>query len=219
LNIFYKLHKIPNNYLLIASISLTLFASIFSLLAVISYKKKGKKSNLKKITLLSFFITSLSFFLFSFHVHEKTILVPLLAFMLCFSFKLIRNISKSFYIISLFSLYPLLKRENQEIPYVILMFFIYFLSNFIHHSLEYKALIENKEKKLSFFSKMIIFLLDKLEYIDCFFIVGFHVCEMSISPPTNYPWFYPLINSSFAFAHFVLYYLIANVKVYLLFRK
>lgn len=219
MNIFYKLHNIQNNYLLIASIFLTLFASMFSLLSVITYKKRAEKSKLKKITILSFFITSLSFFLFSFHVHEKTILVPLLAFMLSTSFKLIRNISKSFYLISLFSLYPLLKRENQEIPYLILMIFIYFFAKFIYNSFDDKKTEKNNQTKIGIISNLVSFILDNLEYIDILFIICYHISEIYIPPPTRYPWFYPLINSSFAFVHFVLFYIIANLKVYLLYRK
>lgn len=96
------------------------------------------------------------------------------------------------------------------------MGFVYFFSKAMFNTLESK---DKKEQKPGFFSKIILLLLDKLEYFDLIFFVFYHVCEICIPPPARYPWFYPLINASYAFAHFVLYYLIANVKVYLLFRK
>jgi len=162
----------------------------------------------------------MSFFLFSFHVHEKTILVPSLAFLLCFSFKLIRNASKSFFLICLFSLYPLLKRENQHIPYIISMLFIYFFSKMIFNFFQNLKKDYKKEiNPINYFSKFIIIFLDKLEYIDIIFIIINHICEKLIPPPEKYPWLYPLINSSFAFAHFILFYMIANIKLYLLIRK
>jgi len=215
------LHNVDNKKLILASVCLTLIASSFSLFALLFYKKKANlKSKLKKISFLSFFITSLSFFLFSFHVHEKTILLPLLPFFLCLSFKLIKNISQSFLTVSLFSLYPLLKRENQQIPYIILIIFVYFFTKFSLSVLEStNEKCEKKHRKLNLSWRILLLTLKILEYIDIIFIVGFHICELYIPVPARYPWIYPLINSSFAFLHFVLFYLIANLKIYMLFMK
>jgi alpha-1,3-glucosyltransferase len=198
------------------SLLLTFIGCLFSLLLVFFYNKKNQK-NLKKLTILSFFICSMSFYLFSFHVHEKTILVPLLPFMIISSIKLMRSISTSFFIVSLFSLFPLLKRENQEITYIILMIFIYFygkICEFFYKKNNEKMLQKNCKKV-----NILITLLESIEFIDIIFIIGYHSCELNFSPPVKYPWFYPLINASFSFINFICFYFLANFKMFLIYRK
>jgi alpha-1,3-glucosyltransferase len=147
--------------------------SIFSLLGILVHHKPSKK-----ITNLSFFIVSLSFFLFSFHVHEKTILVPFIAYLL--NIKHLRNILPSFSMMALFSLYPLLKRENQVITYFILMLLTIIYTN----------------------SQMGKSYLKALNILNVIFIVCYHAAEMTIQPPANYPWLYPMINAFLSFTNF-----------------
>lgn len=231
LNVIFKLSEIKNNILIISSTAFTLLGSLFSLIILVIYRKteNSKESKLKKITFISFFITSLSFFLFSFHVHEKTILVPLLGFLLCFTFKLIRKISASLFLITLFSLHPLLKRENQEISYFILLVCVYCIAKCLNNVFENQKLkcfgnyINNTilpgNKVIHWTLRYLLELLNLVEYLDIIFIIIYHCCEIYIPPPMKYPWFYPLINSAFSFAHFLLYYIVSNVKIYLIYSK
>jgi hypothetical protein len=120
-------------------------------------------------------------------------------------------------LVSLFSIFPLLKRENQEISYITLMILIYFygkICEFYH--------IKNEEKKLQKNCKavnILIILLESIEYIDIIFILGYHFCELNFAPPVKYPWFYPLINAAFSFMHFIGFYFLANLKMFLIYRK
>ena len=79
LNIVYKVDKIPQQIAIKASFVLTVSTAVIPAICILFGKKLSKKK--KKI---GFFIISLGFYLFSFHVHEKTIIVPYLAYLLCF---------------------------------------------------------------------------------------------------------------------------------------
>jgi hypothetical protein len=81
---------------------------------------------------------------------------------------------------ALFSLYPLLKRENQVITYFILMLLTIIYTN----------------------SQMGKSYLKALNILNVIFIVCYHAAEMTIQPPANYPWLYPMINAFLSFTNF-----------------
>ena len=103
--------------------------------------------------------------MFSFHVHEKTIIVPYLAYLLCF-FQ-IKEILPSFNLIAMFSMYPMLKRENQIIPYFILSFSFYIVIKLIISKYQKKTDVK-KQNNL----RIIIF--NFIEIISIIFIQGFN---------------------------------------------
>jgi alpha-1,3-glucosyltransferase len=76
------------------------------------------KPSAQKLT-ISLAVASLGFFLFSFQVHEKSILLPLLPITMLF------NEHPSFVVwfnnVSLFSLWPLLQRDHLQIPFFALL--------------------------------------------------------------------------------------------------
>lgn len=106
-NLIYKLHKIPK----IGLISLiTTFTSVLpSVIMVI------RNPNIRQLA-LSLNVVSLCFYLFSFHVHEKTILYPWITFFL-------RNNENRYWMtfISTFSMYPLFIQDKLQIAYFALM--------------------------------------------------------------------------------------------------
>ncbi|CAI5732958.1 unnamed protein product [Peronospora destructor] len=68
--------------------------------------------------LISLAVCSLSFFLFSFQVHEKTILLPLLPISFLFAYNAL--LSGWFSVLSTFSMYFLLKKDGLILPYIVL---------------------------------------------------------------------------------------------------
>ena len=196
LNIVYKLSKLSQGLLIKASLVLTILSSIIPIFCMLF-----SNQFIIKIYNLSFFIISLGFYLFSFHVHEKTIIVPYLAYLLCF-FK-IKEIIPSFNLIAMFSMYPMLQRENQIIPYYVLSFsFFIFIKVVI-------GKYTNKKNE----NKLRIMLFNIIEIFSIIFIIMYHICEKFIPPPKKYPWFYPLLNAVFSFGYFIFIFLISNYEI------
>ena len=192
LNIFIKLKKFENNILIKLSFILTLLGCLIPIFVIFK-----AKTITKKICLKSLFIVSFSFYLFSFHVHEKTIIIPFLAFLL--NLPHMKKILPSFTLIGMFSLFPLLKRENQTVPYYLTVFIFYLIS---------KISIPLIQKKSSSKNKFLI-----VEIFIFLIMVSYHIIEYRISPPEKYPWIYPMINAFFCFCFFFGLFLYSNYSL------
>jgi alpha-1,3-glucosyltransferase len=204
LNIFYKLNNHFNNSVLIKlALVFTIIGCLVPILAIFRSKKITKK-----ICTQCFFIVSFSFYLFSFHVHEKTIIVPFLAYLL--NLPNMKNILPSFTLIGMFSLFPLLKRENQLMPYYLLSVLFYIISKYVLKLIDIKE--NEKEKNMNELNTKknneIIFWLMEI----CIFIIMifYHFVDYNIPPPKQYPWFYPMLNAAFCFCYFFCVFLYSN---------
>ena len=131
--------------------------------------------------LLSLSGVSLSFYLFSYHVHEKTILVPLLpiTFATIFNNPMVFQFS---IILSTFSMYPLLVQDGLVLPYFVLQTLFYVLSG-IH--------IQNIET----------WTLKSKVYWWYVGICGIHLLE-TFKPPEKYPHLFHLIVTVYSFIGF-----------------
>lgn len=193
-NIFYKLHEISDK-LLMAKICIfcVLISSVFSLINLF------KNPTVLRL-ILSLINVSLSFFLFSYQVHEKSILLVSLPVLLyfpydplpCFWFLLISN----------FSMLPLFVKDNLLNP---------FISLNVLHTLFVMANVNfqpSADKKLSkmpkkWFSKRnISFFLNILFYLSLMSCVILFMCTVLIKPPARYPDLWPLLISVYSLAHF-----------------
>ena len=197
LNVFIKLNKIfDNNFLVKLSLLLTLFSCLFPIIALFKVNKITKK-----ICMQCFFIISMAFYLFSFHVHEKTIIVPFLAFLLNLPY--MKNILPTFTLIGMFSLFPLLKRESQIIPYYLTNIIFYFFAKFGIKLI--KTIKGKKENRyIYFFVEIAIFII----------MILYHIIEYIIPPPEKYPWFYPMINAIFCFLFFFGIFIYSNYSLF-----
>ena len=192
LNIFIKLKKFKINTLIKYSFILTLLGCLIPIFAIIKSKKISKK-----ICIQSFYIVSFSFYLFSYHVHEKTIIVPFLAFLL--NLPHMKNILPSFTLVAMFSLFPLLKREEQIVPYYLISLIFYLIAKFSNLFLQKKY----NHNILFIFLEVFIFMI----------MIGYHITESIIPPPEKYPWFYPMLNALFCFCFFLGMFLYANYSL------
>ncbi|TFK64631.1 hypothetical protein BDN72DRAFT_846397 [Pluteus cervinus] len=124
--------------------------------------------------------SSMSFFLFSFQVHEKTILLPLMPMTLLLSGAssessmfawgaLVNNVA-------VFSMWPLLKRDGLGIQYIAAL-------------LLWNRLIGYNPLKIP--RQSFIHLLSFAVYIA---IAMLHILEVLISPPARYPDLFPVLN-------------------------
>lgn len=190
LNIFYKIREFySTNELLKISTVTTLLVSLPVGLHI-----------LFKPTLRTFKYaivnTSLAFFLLSFQVHEKTILVPALPVLLFYrEHPMIVN---WFAIVSTFSLQPLLHRDGQLVPYLVLMimFTLISIEMFSRHiSLDLSKLFSlNNLIIAAYFSSI----------LGCF---SLSVAAIFVKPPQHLPDLHPTLNALYSCLHFT-YFLI-----------
>ncbi|KAL1743172.1 glycosyltransferase family 57 protein [Schizophyllum fasciatum] len=146
--------------------------------------------------------SSLSFFLFSFQVHEKTILVPLLPVTMLMASAasesalfgwgaLVNNMG-------MFSMWPLLKRDGLGVQYIALL-------------LLWNRLIGYNPARLPKWS--FVQLLSMVVYVAAF---GLHFLELVVSPPARYPDLFPVLNvliSTPVFASAWLWSVVSMVRV------
>ncbi|KAJ8100605.1 glycosyl transferase [Lipomyces tetrasporus] len=139
-----------------------------------------------------------AFFLFSFQVHEKSVLLPLLPVTLQLAGDPGVNAQSYIYWINnvaVFSLWPLLKRDGLVLQY----FVISFLANWLMAS----------------FKKLPDSLLGKVTIILSYAgIVGLHAMEFLIEPPSQYPDLWVLGNITLSFGCFAIFLLWNYVQLY-----
>jgi alpha-1,3-glucosyltransferase len=118
LNTFYKLHKLQE---IIALPRLSMFFTLMSILAPSLIIGAIPRKSLLPYALAS---SAWGFFLFSFQVHEKSVLLPLLPMTLLLASK--NGLSKEYRAwigwanaLAVWTMYPLLRRDELKTPYVI----------------------------------------------------------------------------------------------------
>jgi alpha-1,3-glucosyltransferase len=125
---------------------------------------------------------SMAFFLFSFHVHEKTILLPLLGISL---YMILEDPSKYRLLttVSMFSMYPLLVKDGLRLQYLTLQILYWVISGEFVKSMEYFTVSMKRWNLL---------------YIG---MIALHMLEL-VNPPTKYPYLFDLAISTFSFCVF-----------------
>lgn len=186
LSIFYKYRKLYSiddllKFSTLSTLVVTLPAGLHLLL-------KPSMRNFKYALINS----SMAFFLMSFQVHEKTILVPALPILLLFrEHPMVVN---WFAIVSTFSLQPLLMKDGQLMPYVILMT-TYTLVNldFFRRSITLSL--------SRIFTLSNLFIVIYLTSILCCFILS--GLAIVFQPPLRYPDLHPTVNALYSCIHFI----------------
>ncbi|PIN01998.1 Dolichyl-P-Glc:Man(9)GlcNAc(2)-PP-dolichol alpha- 1-_3-glucosyltransferase [Handroanthus impetiginosus] len=138
---------------------------------------------------------SLSFYLFSFQVHEKSILLPLLPV----SFLALEEPSIFEWLIynALLSMFPLLRRDELVLPYVAL----YGLFVLLYYVPGGRAVAREAGP---FFPKLKSFALACSLFL--------HVIYLTITPPDKYPFLFEAVIMIFCFSQFVLISLYLNTE-------
>lgn len=125
---------------------------------------------------------SMAFFLFSFHVHEKTILLPLLGISL---YMILEDPSKYrlFTTVSMFSMYPLLIKDGLRLQYFTLQLLNWVMTGEYLRSMEYFTVNMKKWN---------------LIYLGMIFL---HLLEL-VDPPERYPYLFDLSIAAYSFCVF-----------------
>ncbi|KAI8997694.1 glycosyl transferase [Pilobolus umbonatus] len=166
LNVFVKLKQLLT---IEETLKLSLFAT---LLFVIPVSIHLIMSPTRKRFIYALINSSLAFYLFSFQVHEKSILLPLLPVTLSI---LEEPIASTLFVnVSMFSLFPLLKREGLVMPYYLTSIFWNWLVGGYGSNVCLNARIRIWGVYIAF--------------------IMWHIAEEFIAPPANLPDLFTVIN-------------------------
>ncbi|XP_022658489.1 probable dolichyl pyrophosphate Man9GlcNAc2 alpha-1,3-glucosyltransferase [Varroa destructor] len=139
----------------------------------------------------------MAFFLFSYQVHEKSILFPLMAL------SLITNEYPEFMLyftgIACFSLAPLLAKDGLLLAYGSLLT----QTCLLIHKTHLEGIAERRWNRF--------YLLRIMMFLSLISACLLHLAETFISPPAKYPELFVLLNYAFSFGHFVLFYIYGHV--------
>ncbi|KAJ5288603.1 CAZyme family GT57 [Penicillium angulare] len=183
---FYKLHHFDTSLLQRASLGATL-ASIIIPCGIIFRHPRAS------LLLPALSCVSWGFFLFSFQVHEKSVLLPLLPMTLSLAGDGGLNKENRAWVgwanvLGSWTMYPLLKREELGVPY------------FVMTLLRSSAEDPNSQFELNIFTK----LLHLLFYV---VMIGWHVGEAFVLPPPGKPDLWVVLNALIGAAGFGIAYL------------
>ncbi|KAI5062255.1 hypothetical protein GOP47_0022794 [Adiantum capillus-veneris] len=150
--------------------------------------------------LFALFNTSLSFYLFSYQVHEKSILLPLLpaSLLILEDFMLYRGIV----FCAMFSMFPLLRRDGLVVP---------FIATFALHLLLLR--FPFLQRKPSDAMRRQHFL--SLKHLsNALFIMGLllNLAYMFVKPPPRYPFIFEAVNAMLVFGCLVLLGVYSNLQ-------
>lgn len=150
-------------------------------------------------------LTSLGFFLFSFQVHEKSILLVTSMVLLKMATVQDRKWTILFLQTATFSMTPLLKKDGLLIPFLglsaIFLGSVYLLEDFMN---------ENKAKnKLHKFG-------ETLCWMSIVTQMGLVLALSFVTPPPRWPFLFELLIAAFSATHFLLYFLYFYVEQFFL---
>lgn len=184
-------------YSTVALARLALMATIIaSLPSVVQQIKAPSRQGF----VLAMFNISLSFYLFSYQVHEKSILLPLLPaslFVLEDPLLYMGMVS-----CAMFSMFPLLRRDGLVVPYVALFALHYLLFYSSIFGIKF-SITEGKDSRFPISS------LTKAS-----FLIGsiLNLGYMLLEPPVRYPYIFEAVITAFVFLHLLLLGIYTNLK-------
>ncbi|XP_016491186.1 putative dolichyl pyrophosphate Man9GlcNAc2 alpha-1,3-glucosyltransferase isoform X2 [Nicotiana tabacum] len=149
----------------------------------------------RKNFLFGLLSSALSFYFFSFQVHEKSILLPLLpASFLAIDEPLIFRWLTYF---ALLSLFPLLRRDELILPYIALYGLFVLL---------YNAPVQRKDirETRSHFTTLKYFLITSSLLL--------HIVYLMVTPPRRYPYLFEAVMMLLCFSQFFFIFMYANMK-------
>lgn len=149
--------------------------------------------------------SSLAFFLFSYQVHEKSILLAALP--ACLLLNDLPLIAIWFLLASTFSMLPLLLKDGLLVPYVVTSLAFLFLATYLLSALERCS---EEELRMGAYRKLFFFL-PKLDlagitkwkfYIHVTLMAALSVISVAMVPPPHLPDLFPVLVSAFSFLQF-----------------
>jgi alpha-1,3-glucosyltransferase len=204
LHTFYKLHRFPSDLLRQASLGATLVCILPSFAIILRHPQ----SNLLPLALAS---TAWGFFLFSFQVHEKSVLLPLLPMTLLLGgsgglSKEIRSWVGFANMLGVWTLYPLLRRDELRVPYFVLTLLWAHLLGLPPTSLSLVWPGSSSADEPHVLTKLV----HGAYYL---LMVSWHILEASVVPPPDKPDLWVVLNVLIGASGFGIIYLWCTAKL------
>lgn len=187
------------------SLILTLLSILPSGLMVF-FKNIWRHSTPPQLLIYGSAATAWGFYLFSFQVHEKTVLVPLIpsTLLLVTNDRDIISIVQWINNIAVFSMYPLLKRDNLILQYIVTVL----LSNWLIGGFNL-SLLDN----LLWPTKKAVWLWKPIILLSYLAALSFHFVDFFWAPPANLPDLFVILNTTIAFGCFAIFYIWLNYSI------
>ncbi|XP_051929399.1 dolichyl pyrophosphate Man9GlcNAc2 alpha-1,3-glucosyltransferase [Hippocampus zosterae] len=208
LNILIKIRSIlSTDFQLYLSLACTVLAVLPSCIRVLTKPTFWQF----KLTLVN---SSLGFFLFSYQVHEKSILLTSLP--VCLFLNDFPLVCVWFLQASTFSMLPLLLKDGLLVPYVVtslgFLFFSTYLLSALKHGSEEELALGAYHKLLFFLPRMdLAWILRWKFYISLSAMACLSIASVALPPPPHLPDLFPVLVSTFSFVHFLGTFLYFNV--------
>uniref|UniRef100_A0A6Q2XE79 Alpha-1,3-glucosyltransferase n=1 Tax=Esox lucius TaxID=8010 RepID=A0A6Q2XE79_ESOLU len=145
--------------------------------------------------------SSLAFFLFSFQVHEKSILLPALP--VCLLLGDLPLPAVWFLQASTFSMLPLFLKDGLFVPYAVTSSAFVFYSVYLLSALEHSS---EEELRLRPVRRLVCLPrvdLGRIFYLSVAAMAGLSFMSVALAPPARLPDLFPLLVSVFSFLHFL----------------
>lgn len=207
---FYKLHRFDTSLLQRASLGATL-ASIIVPCGIIFRHPRGT------LLLPALSCVSWGFFLFSFQVHEKSVLLPLLPMTLSLAGDGGLNKENRAWVgwanvLGSWTMYPLLKREELRVPYIVITLLWAYLLGLPPTSLEtYRSRSNADDPNAQFELHILTKILHILFYLA---MISWHVLEAFVPPPARLPDLWIVLNAVIGAGGFGIAYLWSMWKLF-----
>lgn len=188
---FYKLHRFDASLLQRASLGATLGSIIIPCAIIFRHPRAS-------LLLPALSCVSWGFFLFSFQVHEKSVLLPLLPMTLSLAGDGGLNKENRAWVgwanvLGSWTMYPLLKREELRVPYIVMTLLWAYLLGLPPLSLETYRSRSSPEDPNSHFELNI---LTKLMHLAFYAVmIAWHVGEAFVPPPPGKPDLWVVLNA------------------------
>ncbi|XP_061154006.1 dolichyl pyrophosphate Man9GlcNAc2 alpha-1,3-glucosyltransferase isoform X2 [Syngnathus typhle] len=154
--------------------------------------------------------SSLGFFLFSYQVHEKSILLASLP--VCLFLNDLPLMSIWFLQVSTFSMLPLFLKDGLLVPYVVTWLAFLFFGTYLLSALEQELALGAYQKLLVFLPRMDLAQIVRWKfYMSIFTMACLSIASVALSPPPHLPDLFPVLVSTFSFVHFLGTFLYFNV--------
>uniref|UniRef100_A0A1I8B9B9 Alpha-1,3-glucosyltransferase n=1 Tax=Meloidogyne hapla TaxID=6305 RepID=A0A1I8B9B9_MELHA len=194
-SIFIKFKQIYSTENLIKMSTLLVLSTCLPSLYCLLLKPNGRNFRIALV------ICSLSFFLFSFQVHEKSILLVGIPALLLLDDKTLGNSIGILLSTCCFSLFPLCMKDG--VPEILPFFIFYHLFNVWMEKERAKFnFLENKTK-----------LMDYISWISFILLLLINLSNIFVSPPKRYPDLFSMLNALFCFFNFIYFYIYLNIEM------